>query len=239
MIVVGATCASWKCNGIGELAWLANAEAMIDDAASIGEELKFFVALEVDARGAAPFRAVEERIDTLDFKKHNTTYQAWRFSLDDDAYEINSGNRLIRICTGRNLIIEYAMRTMASHILFLDTDLRVPGDSITKLMAVQHPVVGGDVPQYGLHGPSVSGGVAFPLEEHWNTAGFLLVQRDVFNRVRWRTDIMTGLTDDPCFDGDAYAAHFGHTWVRKDVVGVHVEPLVPVEQRDADRKIYR
>jgi len=230
VIIVGSTCASWKCNGIGELAWLRHAEEMIEDAASVGHELLFFATLETDARRQTPFIGLLDRLEDL-------PSSFWTFSLDDGAKEITTMNRLVRICTGRNLIHEKALREFASHILFLDTDTEVPGDSISKLLELNHPVVGGEVPNYRLRGPEVTG-FPFPVQEHWNTAGFLLVQRDVFTRIRWRTDHQLGLSDDPCFDHDAHAAGFGHTWVRKDVVGAHIEALCPVEEREADRKVH-
>ncbi len=231
MIIVGATCASWKCNGKGELAWLETAEALIEDAASVGHELTFFASLEVDARRQQPFHGLLDRMEDL-------PSSFWTFSLDDGVEEIDTMNRLVRICTGRNLVHEYALRNFASHILFVDTDTWVPGDSISKLLELRHPVVGGEVPNYRLQGPPVPG-FDFPVQEHWNTAGFLLVERDVFTRLRWRTDHPLGLSDDPCFDFDAHAAGFGHTWVRKDVIGQHIEPLLPVEERTADKRIHR
>jgi len=239
MIVVGTTCAPWKCNGRGELAWLDNAEDMIADAKGAGHELDFFAALEVDGRGLTPYKQLQHRL-ILDLDGN-----FWTFSLDDEAEIVESSNRLVRICMGRNLVTEYAMAQGASHILFLDTDTRVPGDSISKLLEVDHPVVGGNVGAYCMSGPVVldDRGRAkhkFRVEEHWNTAGFLLVRREVFKVLRWRWSIDDGMTDDPAYQGDQQVWGFGQTWVRKDVQGEHVEPLVPVEERDEEaRRIHR
>lgn len=238
MIVVASTVAAWKCNGRGELAWLETMETMAFDAQRIGEELRIFVAVELDARGLSPFDRLIERLQILQ-QAASIPFDLWTFSLDDVTDQITTTNRLIRICTGRNLAHEFAMRMGATHILFLDTDTLVPGDCVSKLLEVNHPVVGGEVPNYCLHGPIVPG-FDFPVEEHWTTAGFLLVSRDVFKVLRWRWNPDDGIiTDDPCFQSDQQVWGFGQTWVRKDVIGEHIEPLVAVENRDADLKRYR
>lgn len=253
MIVVGTTTVAWKQGETG-LCWLETAEEMVEDAKRAGHDLTFFVALELDGRGQAPFADLLARLEGLQS-------DIWTFTLDDGATEIDSNNRLPRICAGRNFVQDYAMRIGASRVLFLDTDTRVPGDCISKLLEVEWPMVGGEVPQYGLHGdeveciprrppPADSNGAYvsppptpdeyydFPVQRHWNTAGFLLVGREVFRQVRWRVDGDAGMTDDPCYDADATRLGFP-TLVRKDVVGSHVEWLIPVESRPSDRSIVR
>lgn len=263
-LVIGTTVPAWKCSG-NETAWLATYDEMNEDAAARHIDPIWFAAVETDARGMDPF-------DKL-FTGLPSDPDFWKFSIDDDEFEINSVNRLVRICTGRNLIIEYARRIDADWILFLDTDIKAPGDSIGKLVEVGWPIVGGNIGQYGLSGPTVQRlrdacdyvgdehrldkkknavprlaeawrlhgwdtPLRFPVECHWNTAGFLLVHKDVWRKLRWRIDLAAGQTDDPCFDEDARRLGFP-TLVRKDVQGVHVDPLIPVEKREEDRKIYR
>lgn len=219
--------------------WLANANEMVADAHTAGfSNVHFFVAIEHDGRGLEPFNALLKRLAKIgEIKGATTTY--WTFSICDHNTVVDSANRLIRICTGRNLIHEFALRgSEVSHVLFLDSDLIVPGDSISKLMEVDHPIVGGDVPSYCLSGPKLEQ-YSFEVREHWNTAGFLLIQRDVIRQVRWRADDHlggSGCTDDPCFahDVDKICGH--KTRVRKDVIGVH-RPLVPLEQRGHDLKL--
>lgn len=227
MIVVGSTLAPYKVDG-SELDWLKSGEEFLDR----DPLTHFFAALELlPNRGPAVFARLRTRLNALGGT-------SWAFSLDDGEEELTSENRLTRICMGRNLITEYACRVAASHILFLDSDLSVPGDSIEKLLEVDAPIVGGDVPTYCLHGPSDLSRHAFPVERHWNTAGFLLVRREVFKRVRWRHEHfhMTGLTDDPCYAWDAESLGFGETLVRKDLIGHHV-PLIPMEKRGHDRRL--
>lgn len=266
--VIGTTLPAWKCSG-NETAWMENYDAINADIEKLpgDHDPIWFAALEVDARGIDPFTKVfEDEVRCPDW---------WTFSIDDDDMEINSVNRLIRICTGRNLIIEYARRIDAEWILFLDTDIKIPGDSASKLVEVSWPIVGGNIGQYGLSGPEIrsqreiefygngelpgwkngkkekvprladswrlrgwESPYRFPVEMHWNTAGFLLVHKDVWRNLRWRIDLEAGRTDDPCFDQDARRIGYP-TLVRKDVQGVHVDPLIPVEDRPEDRKIYR
>ena len=229
MIVVGSTLASYKIDST-ETNWLGSAEEMIEDA--FPQELHFLAVLETDGRGPAHFDTLIKRLASL---KERAVATWWRFELDDGARFITSGNRLMRICTGRNLIIDYALQHGADHVLFLDSDLHVPGESLSKLVEVNAPVVGGDVPSYCLSGKDVSR-EGIPLQEHWNTAGFLLVRREVLQVTRWGHDPIDGITDDPWFQART-AEKFGPTRVRKDVIGVH-EPLAPLEQRAVDRQIY-
>lgn len=253
MILVGATIAPWKCDGKEELLWLENAEAMVRDSIC---DLHYMVVLEVDARGLEPYRALLKRMECL------SQYTVWTFSFDDDADKWDSGNRLVRICTGRNFVTEFANRQMhCSHILYQDTDITIPADSVNKLLELGWPIVGGDVPSYCLggepvrfrpgfavseldaycahlrHGDFNNVRYSFPVETHMNTAGFLMVSRRLFRVLRWRYDLEGGLTDDPCYEADAHRLGF-KTLVRKDVIGLH-PPLARVEDRTADMVIRR
>lgn len=239
-VLVGSTVAPWKADGASELAWLDGAEVMVEDARDAGHDVSFFCAIEQDARGDAPFGALLGRLEALGGV-------VWRFGLDDNAEEITSGNRLIRICTGRNLVIGYMQRDLSfSHVLFLDSDIYFPKETVRLLLALQRPVSGLAVGVYCLDGPRVKDEELAPLglagvdvREHWNTAGCLMVERRVLNRVRWGMDHDAGLTDDPTFQRDTVAAGFGETWVRHDVVARHCGGMVAVEDRAADRRVWR
>lgn len=271
-IVVGTTVAPFKCDGRQEVAWLDEAEAIADT-----HDVKFFAALEVDGRRLGPYRVLLDRLDDIAMTDHSVDY--WRFAIDDRSTETTSSNRLIRICTGRNLVHEYAMRDQSvTHILFADSDIRIPGDCIPKLLEIDHGVVGGHVGIYALDGPNLfpedrdlwrigrersqfpdteEGGkawleeqrycvanpraempVGFPddadVREHWSTAGFLLVRRDVFSTVAWHYDLDRGCTDDPAFQNAVERAGFGRSWIRHDLIADHEPvPMVAVENRGA------
>lgn len=235
-IVIGSTVPPFKATSREATQWLACANEMVVDARDAGfKNVHFFAAVEHDGRGLQPFADLLKQLVRVG-KLPGATAAYWTFSICDHNDTVSSSNRLIRICTGRNLIHEFALRNPdTSHVLFLDSDLIVPGDSISKLLEVDHAIVGGDVPSYCLAGPK-STKHNFPVQQHWNTAGFLLVQRDVIRQVRWRADDHiggSGCTDDPCFAYDVEKICGHKTLVRKDVIGVH-RPLVPLEKRGHD-----
>jgi hypothetical protein len=232
VIVVGATLPPFKMGGPEGYwaSWLTNA-AQIKQS---HPDVYFVVALELDARGLEHFQPLLRRMDEVGaFENRIVT-----FSYDDGDDQINSGNRLVRICTGRNLLTQWAVDAGASHILFADADTAIPGDAIPKLLELDWPVCGGRVPTYCLSGQPIRS-YPFPVSQHMNTAGFLLVAREAFRRLRWRTDPDLGLTDDPCYHADATALGWP-TRVREDCVAAHYPPAIgPLEVRGHDLKVYR
>lgn len=244
MIVVGTTCAPFKASGPfadGMTRWLSNSMILLENAAAFGEDLIFFAALETDARGLDPYQELLAEMEPL-------PSVVWWFSMDDNEKNWATNLRTLRVTTGRNMVVEYAMRNRASHILFLDTDVRPDADTIRKLMMVDWPIVGGDVPAYCLSGTPVLmkrrweghhrwketlHPYGFQVEEHWNTAGYLLIRTLVFEFVRWGWSPIGGLSDDPWFARAVENAGFGPTLVRKDCIGDH-EPLGSLESRGED-----
>lgn len=244
MILVAATTASWLGRSDPNLTtrWLENAEEM----ASHGD-VAFFAALE-----AHPEK--REALDPLLYRLSSSGGEVWWFWMDDLEEEAQTNLRTRRVCTGRNLIIEYALHHRFTHVLFLDADLIPPGDAVPKLLDVDWPIVGGDVPVYCLGGDPVlnrrtwmSPGTwltmdsyfPYSVEEHWNTAGFLLVRTEVLQHIRWGWDPIEGLSDDPWFAREVERAGFGKTLVRKDVVGDHIA-LGQLEARPGiDRRLDR
>ncbi|HEX3539645.1 MAG TPA: hypothetical protein VHT75_04300 [Acidimicrobiales bacterium] len=257
-VLVGTTCAPYKTDDPRSvLSWLATVEEL-----HATSDIQLFAALEVDARGEEPHTAL-----ITELEEAGGVY--WTFSLDDRAETITGRNRLTRICAGRNLVTQYGHDIGASHILFVDSDVTVPGDAVRRLLEVDWPIVGGHIPTYCLNGPKVEAidtalngdppqwaariandysfrhfdGRPFPegadVREHMNTAGFLLVRRDLFLKLRWRWSLDDGLTDDPCYHADAAALGYP-TWVRHDVRGRHFpEQIGPVDGRGHDLTIHR
>lgn len=224
MILVGSTMARFACERDDtSLSWLNNAEALRD---SHPEGVEFFVAIELDGAGEEPFAKVIERVESLG----GTVY---RYRYDDGRTSITTGNRLWHICCGRNIVQDRAMDIGASHILFLDADTQAPPDAIPKLLELEHPIVGGHVGAYCLSGPPVH---TYPAEwnvqQHWNTAGFLMVSRGVFKRIRWRYSGDDGLSDDPSYAQDAMEFLGYPTYVRHDVEARHFPMgIVAIERR--------
>lgn len=230
MILVGSTIPAYKMDDPSNWgAWLSNAEAV----QASHDDVRYFATLETDGRGQTPFGPLLERLAEL-----GGTY--WTFQIDDGAETITSENRLVRICTGRNLITEHAVRQGASHVLFLDADMTVPDDSLPNLLDLDWPLVGGFVPAYTViyDGPQMDE-YPFEVREHANTAGFLLVADVLYRKLRWRIDVPAGLTDDPCYHADAFELGYP-TRVRYDLIAEHVTTTTyAVEQRNHDLTIYR
>lgn len=224
LIVVGCTTAAWVSD---KLSWLRNAEQMRERSPVA---LEFFAAIQVVKEDEPALVPLMQRV--LEVLPGDVCTFDLRGLWTPDTH-----GRLVGITTGRNLVREYVLRdTDASHVLYLDADVEPDPDCIAKLLEVDHPVVGGHVGAYCLSGPRVIARskddplIDLPVEEHWNTAGFLLVRREVLADVAWRWNPDGGLSDDPCFAQDADRAGHGKTWVRKDCVARHAS-LVPVERR--------
>jgi hypothetical protein len=252
VIVIGCTLAPFKLsrNSDGALRWLSNIENVIDSASPLPVEL--FAALEVDRRGLDPYADLLVRQEQLLARGISLTI--WTFSIDDGEAIWRTGVRTRRVCAGRNLICDFALsKPGCSHVLFLDSDIVPDPDTIPKLRDLRWPIVGGDVPSYCLTGREVTArryfhgidypagrrwvqGVeqyGYPVAEHWNTAGFLLVERVVIEHVRWGWDETRGLFDDPWYADQVERIIGTPTLVRKDCIGDH-EPLAALEDRGED-----
>jgi len=190
--------------------WLRNAEAMRE---SHPEGVSFFAAIETDARGLEPFKPLLARLAELGG-------EWWEYRLDDRRTSIGTLSRLRHIVCGQNLCTDFAVAAGASHLLFLAADLEPPPDAIPKLLELQWPIVGGEVTTYCLSGKPVEG-YAFPVEAHMATAAFVMMERAVFNQLRWRWDREAGMSDDPCLHHDALTLLGIETYVRKDCIGIH------------------
>lgn len=236
--VIGTPLVGWKVDRKEHMAWLDNKDEIL----AKFPNAKFFSSFELDHRGLEVFKEV---IDSL--KEVNGDY--WTYTINDMEKEVTSYNRWIRIETGRNLIREFAqrLRKMSGHhwgedctevnhgkvnyeaILYIDSDIYVTAEDIEKLFEIDHPIVSLDVPAYGLRGPVVNEDPR--IEEHWNTAGMLLVNSPALYDLTWGYNAMMNLSDDPTFQYHAVKLGYGQTWVRKDTKVRHMGQLVPVEHR--------
>jgi len=213
--------------------WLDNAEAI---KASVPDDVLYFCAVEIDARGLDPFIPLLDELSTMDA-------DWWTYHLDDRRTEVTTSNRLRHLTMGQQLASEYATSVGATHMLFLAADLEPPGDCLPKMLEVGHPLVGGHVPTYcqGVNDPTLA---EYPAEwdvrEQAMTAAFVLIGRELFKAVKWRADPDLGLTDDPCFTHDAMTFHGVRTLVRRDVEGRHHPESIPaVEHRGYDMSVAR
>lgn len=246
MIVVATTLAAFVMDQPDTWsAWLRNAEAL----KSSHPDVRYFAAIETDARGTEPFGPL---------LAHPHLDDHWTFTLDDGRTEVTTANRLRHITMGQNLATDYALsHPDCTHLLFLAADLEPPPETLTKLLELDHPLVGGHVPTYCLSGrvayerdrrphdrrASITA-PAYPVEwdvqVHMATAAFVLIRRDLLRFVRWRWDLDAGMSDDPCLHHDARTFHGVRTLVRHDVIGRHwPESIGPVETRGHDMTVHR
>lgn len=243
-LVIGTPLVGWKADKGEHTAWIENRLSILEKFPNV----KFFSAFELDSRGIEPF------VDLINLLKEvNGDY--WTYTINDMEESVTSGNRWIRIETGRNLIREFAQRSrkMSGHhwgedcteinhgavnyeaILYVDSDMYVDVEIIEKLLEVDHPVVSVDVPAYGLKGKAVNTDPR--IEEHWNTAGMLLVNAPAFYDLPWSHNSLLNLSDDPAFQYHATRLGYGQTWVRKDIKAKHMGQLVSVEQRGIPNRV--
>jgi hypothetical protein len=223
-------------------AWLRNAEAMRN---SYDDVVDFFTAIEVDARGLAPFAPLLARL-------HDVAGSYWTWCLDDGREEVTTTNRLRHITVGQNLVNDRACEGSYSHMLFVAADCEPPTDVLPKLIEVGMPIVAAHSPTYNLPWRSVEVGefgnrlAALPV---WTSvtpdvlvfsAACVMLEREAFRKLRWRWDRDAGMTDDPCLQYDAWYDHRWPTLVRHDVVTKHYPEMIPaIEHRGHDRTVVR
>lgn len=225
-VLVATTIAGYKVlAGVEQYgAWL------LPDLRSEENDVEYFASIETDGRGRDVFAPFIEALDT----RGGAT---WQFSLNTNEQETSGNDRIVRICTGRNLCQEYASRRAFEWILFLDSDVTPPDDIIPKLLEMDHPIVGAKVPTYCLGGPVMEEYADYEVQEHWTTAGCLMVHASIFRRVWWGPDTTLGLTDDPAYQAMVIAVTGHRTRVRQDIIALHPGPIFSVENRGHDLRI--
>ncbi len=254
MILVSTTTASYKMStdrGYWS-SWFDNAEAVM---ASVDDEVLYYAALEVDGRGLGPFREFIIRMEEI-----GGVVETW--SYDDGAKVMETGNRLVRICTGQNFGTHYAMnRRDCTHVLFAATDVIMPDDTLPRLLELEWPITGLNCPTYCLDGyrpdefepyllaPADHAKAreaqykvaanGWDVRVHMQSAALLLVERQIFTKLRWRVDWDANMTDDPCYHADAQRLGW-ETLVRHDVQAGHYPTAVgPMEGRHtAEQRAY-
>lgn len=254
--VIGTPLVAWKCEAGEHMSWLEDSRNIIKKFPNV----RWFAAFELDSRGLGPFSEVINALRDLngDF---------WTYSINDMESKVNHTNRWIRIEMGRNLIREFAQRnriTTGHHwgedcteqnlgvvnyeaILYVDSDIVLTHDVVEKLLEVDRPLVGADIDAYCLSGKEISSDP--PIQEHWNSAGCLLVNSPAFYDLPWLHNAWLNLSDDPSFQSLAERllrregvenldTTYGMTWVRKDAKVRHRGRMLEVEHRNIpDREI--
>lgn len=226
-IVVGTTIASFAMSEPDAWSsWLKHAERQQAIAAEAGHDLRHFAAIQTDARGIEPFADLCNAIGELGG-------EWWTYSLDDGRTRVSMTNRWRHITVGQNLVVDYCQaRADCSHLLFLAADCAAPSDIVPRMLEMDHPLVAPFISTYGLRGPRVLSskvtGHSYPyhVEDSMASAAALFIARDVFRRIRFRWDLDTGMSDDPCFHADARDLLGIPTYVRHDVLARHYPEAV-------------
>lgn len=230
-IVVGTTLAAFAMDQEDTWsAWLRNRDEII---ASHDGDVRYFAALQVDARGIDPFQPLLAALDMIDGSEH------WTFMLDDGRTEVTTQNRLRHITMGQNLVTDYCCGPGVSHLLFMAADCAPPPDILPRMLEMDYPLCAPFIPTYGLRGPRVQH-FPYPVENAMASAAAIFIARDVFRRIRWRWDLDMGMSDDPCYQADCRDFLGLDTHVRMDCIARHYpECIGAVEQRGHDMAVHR
>jgi|SRR5882762_9300595 len=222
-------------------AWLRNAEAIMS---SVDFPVEYHTSIQVDGRGLEPFEPLLKRLAEV-----RGTY--WTYSLDDGRTAVTGENRGRHLCTGINLTAEYATSVGATHYLRLEADTEAPPDVLPKLLAVNSGLAAAacstyftyDHPDHWQPARAARGAsYDFPVVSGPMTAACLLVEREVFKRLKWRWDADEGMSDDPSYTKDAMDFLGVPTLTRLDCVASHWPPAIgPVDSRypGLDLGVYR
>jgi hypothetical protein len=218
-------------------------------AEGIGLDLEHFAAIEVDGRGLDPFAELLAELNRLDG-------HWWTYSLDDGRTEVDmGGSRWRHITVGQNLVTDRCQSDPdAEWLLFLAADCAAPSDIVPRMVEMRHPIVAPYITTYGLRGPKAevpygvppdyravsSYPVEWGVEDAMASAAAIMIHRSVFRVVRWRWDLDTKMSDDPCFHLDARRCAGIPTHVRHDVLAKHYpEAIGDYKSRGYDTTVVR
>lgn len=217
--------------------WTDNADAISADSPT---PVSYFAAIETDHRGQKPFWPLTNHLRNME-----QPADWWFFDLDDRRTQVESANRLRHIVTGMNLCAQYAIEEGHEWMLFMGVDCAPPPDAVSALLEMDHWYCGLEVPTFCLKGkvPRYTSWVAgrgtqtedvypFPVEVHPVGGACLMLNRDIFSRVRFRTDPQRGLSDDYALAADIDHLFHLSGYTRKDVQCEHYpEHVSPIETR--------
>lgn len=187
----------------------------------------------------------------------------WYFLLDDRRVSVTTENRLRHITMGQNLASEYSIMVGASHMMFVAADTQLPDDVLPKLLELDYSVVSPFISTYGLHGKvynfAKKQGISYPLpenfqdtpdgcletfqvefmeEKQFTSAAAMLIKREIFKKLRWRSDADEGMSDDPAYCHDVRTLLNGHVIQRMDCIATHYPECIPaIENRHPEEAL--
>lgn len=236
MIVVGTTTAAFAMDNPDTWqSWMRNAEQVKENFQRFANfsDIKYFAALQVDARGIEPFKPFIERLQAIGG-------EYWTYSLDDGRTSVTTANRLRHIVVGQNAVVDYAQsHPDCTHLLFMAADCMPPDDIMPKMLEMNYPLCAPFITTYNLRGPRVLE-YPYPVENTMASAAAIFISRQVFTKIRWRWDLDTNMSDDPCYHHDSLKYLGIPTHVRMDCIAKHFpEAIGAIETRGHDMTVHR
>lgn len=235
-IAVCTTLAAYVMDNPGTYAsWIENHAYVTEYAKSVDASLTYFAAIETDARGIVPFKPLINKLESMPDGDY------WTYRLDDRRTHITIGNRLRHLTMGQNLASEFATAGEFDWMLFLAADTKPPDDVIPKLLEMNHPLIGCEIPTYCLKGTRVPQYTEYPVEEQLISAACIMIRRDIFKILRWRNDPDEMTSDDPSYRRDAQVLLDIPSYVRKDCRATHYPEAVcgiETRYRGRDMRVY-
>lgn len=224
-ILVGCTLVPWKCEKNEHLDWLKNSLEIKNKFSNI----KFFVSLEVDSRGLNPFLDVLRMLGAIGG-------EYWTFNINDHRKKVTSQNRWIRMETGRNLIREFAQDgtwpedgrepgpiTKYSSILYIDSDIELKLEHLEKMLKIDSPIVGVDIPKYKLNGNA--------------SIAMLLINAPAYYDLPFYHNKYEMINDDKKFIKTA-EEKYGKIYVINDIDLNLSDEYLDIEYRDIPDRVY-
>lgn len=236
MIIVGTTLAAFVMDQEDAWSsWMKNAELVKEEYKNFSgnDNIKYFAAIQLDARGIDVFKPFIERLESIGG-------EYWTFMLDDGRTNVDMKNRWRHIVFGQNVIFEYAQANKdCTHLLVSGADCMPPNNIMEKMLEMNHPIVAPYISTYALKGPRVDK-YSYPVMDAMATPACLLIAREIFTKIKWRWDMDNGISDDYCFHYDTKTYLNTPTYVREDVKARHFpESIGDYASRGFNLKVVR
>jgi hypothetical protein len=157
--------------------------------------------------------------------------------------------RLPRIVAARNQVCEFVWsHSLATHLLFIDSDVKPAPDGLLHLLPLRRPLCGGLGTGRGpwerfpmIFGEISRAGSRSELVQcQWGTCGYMLIEKQVLavQRFRWGTSAGFATanelrSEDPAFCEDAWLNGFGRFWIHTQATATHHDdPVSPLQRND-------
>lgn len=145
-----------------------------------------------------------------DYDEWFLTGSTW---LPKRSYDQDNDARLPSITIARNMAVDFASKEEIDHLLFVDSDVIIRPDGVKRILRMNKPLSGGNVPGRGAHSHvryvfGIQEQIGNILRCAHGTMGYCLIHKSIFQYLRFRRGPHpdrpeTILSEDPCFEIDA------------------------------------